>query len=294
MNNRGLLCGLACLGFLGFAPLAQAQESPTLSRIKKTNSVNVGVRDSSVPFSFLDENKQPIGYSVDLCIRIVDSIRSELKLPKLQVNFVTVSSSSRIPAVKEGKIDLECGSTTNTRARQQDVAFAYTTFVAGIKMVAKKSAKIRGIEDLSGKTVVLTNGTTAEGIINTANTERRLGIQVVKSPDHAQSFQAVETDRAVAFVMDDVLLYGLIARAKTPNDFEVVGKYLSIEPYGIMMQKSDPGFERLVNNALVNMFNNGQAKQIYDKWFNSKYMKVPMSQNLREAFHMPNTHPAWP
>lgn len=287
---RVALCALA----LSLAAPGQAQESATLGRIKKTNTVNIGVRDSSVPFSFLDENKQPVGYSIDLCVRIVESIRAELKLPKLQVNFVPVSSSTRIPAVKEGKIDLECGSTTNTRSRQQDVSFAYTTFVAGIKMVARKAANIKSIEDLAGKTVVLTKGTTAEGIINTINTERRLGIKVVQSPDHAQSFQAVEENRAVAFVMDDVLLYGLIAKSKKPADFEVVGKYLSIEPYGIMMQKGDPGFERLVNNALVNMFNNGQAKQIYERWFNSRHMKMPMSHNLREAFHTPNTHPAWP
>ncbi len=293
MNKaRGIACAALLLSlFLGSA---SAQESATLTRIKKNNAVNIGVRDSSVPFSFLDERKQPVGYSIDLCVRIVETIRAELKLPKLQVNFVPVTSSTRIPAVMEGKIDLECGSTTNTRDRQQQVSFAYTTFVAGIKMVAKKAAKIKSVEDLSGKTIVLTKGTTAEKIIDRVNEERRLGIQKVSSPDHAQSFQAVEENRAVAFVMDDVLLYGLIAKSKTPSEYEVVGKYLSVEPYGIMIAKNDPGFERMVNNALVNLFNNGQARQIYDKWFNSKYMKVPMSQNLREAFAMPNTHPAWP
>ena len=288
--------GIACAGLLLslFLGSALAQESATLARIKKSNTVNIGVRDSSVPFSFLDERKQPVGYSIDLCVRIVETIRADLKLPKLQVNFVPVTSSTRIPAVAEGKIDLECGSTTNTRDRQQQVSFAYTTFVAGIKMVAKKTAKLRSVEDLSGKTIVLTKGTTAEKIIDRVNEERRLGIQKLSSPDHAQSFQAVEENRAVAFVMDDVLLYGLIAKSKAPGDFEVVGKYLSVEPYGFMIAKNDPNFERMVNNALVNLFNNGQAKQIYDKWFNSKYMKVPMSQNLREAFAMPNTHPAWP
>ena len=225
---------------------------------------------------------------------MVESIRSELKLPKLQVNFVPVTSSTRIPAVMEGKIDLECGSTTNTRDRQKDVAFAYTTFVAGIKMVARKTSKIKSIEDLAGKTVVLTKGTTAQKIIDRVNQERRLGITVSLSDDHAQSFQAVAEDRAVAFVMDDVLLYGLIAKSKKPDDFEVVGKYLSVEPYAIMLKKDDPVFERLVNNALVNMFSNGQARQIYERWFNSKQMKVPMSQNLREAFNIPNNHPAWP
>ncbi|MBI3148835.1 MAG: amino acid ABC transporter substrate-binding protein [Betaproteobacteria bacterium] len=276
------------------AMVANAQDSATLARVKKTNVVNIGVRDSSAPFSSLDEKKQPVGYSIDLCVRVVESIRSELKLPKLQVNFVPVTSSTRIPAVMEGKIDLECGSTTNTRDRQKDVAFAYTTFVAGIKMVARKTSKIKSIEDLAGKTVVLTKGTTAQKIIDRVNQERRLGITVSLSDDHAQSFQAVAEDRAVAFVMDDVLLYGLIAKSKKPDDFEVVGKYLSVEPYAIMLKKDDPVFERLVNNALVNMFSNGQARQIYERWFNSKQMKVPMSQNLREAFNIPNNHPAWP
>lgn len=292
--RRSLLLACASLLLQVLSSAGWAQDSATLVRIKKTNAVNIGVRDSSVPFSFLDERKQPVGYSIDLCVRVVESIRTELKLPRLQVNFVPVSSSTRIPAVVEGKIDLECGSTTNTRDRQRQVAFAYTTFVAGIKMVAKKSAKIRAIEDLAGKTVVLTKGTTAEKIIDRANEERRLAIRKLASPDHAQSFQAVEENRAVAFVMDDVLLYGLIARSKSPGDYEVVGKYLSVEPYGIMLAKNDPTFERMVNNALVTMFNNGLARQIYEKWFNSRHMKVPMSQNLREAFAMPNTHPAWP
>lgn len=284
---------LCCLALAGVAP-AGAQDSATLARIKKSNAVNIGIREASVPFSFIDERKQPVGYSIDLCVKIVDTIRSELKLPQLKVNFVPVTSSTRIPAVMEGKIDLECGSTTNTRDRQEKVSFAYTTFIAGIKMVTKKGANLRSLDDLSGKTVVLTKGTTGETIVKRANEERRLNIQVLLSPDHDQSFKAVEEDRAVAFIMDDVLLYGLIAKSKQPANFEVAGKYLSVEPYAIMIPKNDAGFERLVNTALVNLFNNGQAKQIYDKWFDSKYMKVPMSQNLREAFIMPNTYPAWP
>ncbi len=285
---------LSPLAFFGLAAAAHATDSPTLARIKANRVINLGVRDSSLPFSFVDETKQPMGYSVDLCLAVVDAIRNEMKEPRLQVNYIPVTSSTRIPAVLDGKVDLECGSTTNTRDRQKQVSFAYTTFVAGIKMLTKKSSNVRGFEDLSGKTVVVTKGTTAEKIIDRANEERRLNITKLVSPDHAQSFQAVAEDRAAAFPMDDVLLYGLIAKSKKPEDFEVVGKYLSVEPYGIMLAKNDPDFERLVNAALVAQFNNGRAQRTYDKWFNSKYLRMPMSQNLRESFAYPNTHPAFP
>ncbi|MEO8506656.1 MAG: amino acid ABC transporter substrate-binding protein [Betaproteobacteria bacterium] len=277
------------------APAARpAERIDTLRRIRETGALILGVRATSVPFSFLDAQKQPQGYSVDLCLRVADVIRSELKLPKLDVRFVPVSSSNRIPALVEGKIDLECGSTTNTRDRQKQVAFAYTTFVAGIKMLAKKSANVTAIEDLRGKTVVVTKGTTSEKILRAMNDERILKISIIESADHGESFKAVDDGKAVAFPMDDVLLYGLISRSKTPGDFAVVGKYLSVEPYAIMLRKDEPQFEKLVNRALIDLFQSGEIRRIYAKWFNTRDLTVPLNQYLKEAFQTPNTYPAWP
>jgi|KBSSwiStaDraftv2_1062776.scaffolds.fasta_scaffold31007_5 glutamate/aspartate transport system substrate-binding protein len=275
-------------------PEKPAEQIDTLRRIRDTGTLLIGVRETSVPFSFLDAQKQPQGYSVDLCLRVADAIKSELKLPRLDMRFVPVSSSSRIPALIEGKIDLECGSTTNTRDRQKQVAFAYTTFVAGIKMLARKSANVNSVEDLRGKNVVVTKGTTSEKIIKTMNDERLLKINLIVSNDHGDSFKAVEDGNAIAFPMDDVLLYGLISKSRKPDDFAVVGRYLSVEPYAIMLRKDEPQFEKIVNRALIDLFQSGEIRRIYAKWFNTRDLVVPLNQYLKEAFLTPNTYPAWP
>jgi glutamate/aspartate transport system substrate-binding protein len=282
----------------GVAPAAAApapvDRIDTLKRIRETGAIILGVRDSSVPFSFLDAQKQPQGYSVDLCLKAADAIKAELKMPRLEVKFLPVSSANRIPALLENKIDLECGSTTNTRDRQKQVTFAYTTFVAGIKMLAKTSSNISSVEDLRGKKVVVTKGTTSEKMIATLNDERLLKLTIIVSPDHNESFRRVESGEAVAFPMDDVLLYGLISKAKKPEEFAVVGKYLSVEPYGIMMRKDEPQLERIVNRALNELFQSGEIRRMYAKWFATKELTVPLNQYLKEAFSVPNTYPAWP
>jgi glutamate/aspartate transport system substrate-binding protein len=266
----------------------------TLKRIRDTSTLSIGVRESSVPFSFIDSQKQPQGYSIDLCLKVADAIKTELKLPRLDVRFVAVTSANRIAMVKEGKVDLECGSTTNTRDRQKDVAFAYTTFVAGIKMLARKSSNISGIDDLRGKTVVVTKGTTSEKMLRQMNDDRVLKLTIVEAKDHNESFAAVADGRAAAFPMDDVLLYGLISKAPNPDDFAVVGKYLSVEPYAIMLRKDEPAFERLVDRTLIEMFQSGEIRRVYTRWFATKDLTVPMNQYVKEAFAVPNTYPAWP
>jgi glutamate/aspartate transport system substrate-binding protein len=276
------------------ASAAVVAQSETLRRIRDTGTLLIGVREASVPFSFIDANKVPQGYSVDICLRVADAIKTELKLPRLETKFVAVSSANRIQMLLDGKIDLECGSTTNTRDRQKQVAFAYTTFVAGIKMLAKKNSNINGIEDLRGKTIVVTKGTTSEKIMNVKNEEQSLKLNIIITNDHNESFRAVEDGRAVAFPMDDVLLYGLISKAKKPDDYAVVGKYLSVEPYGIMMRKDDPQLERVVNKALSDLFASGEIRKIYARWFSTRELTVPMNQILKEAFVAPNTYPAWP
>jgi glutamate/aspartate transport system substrate-binding protein len=266
----------------------------TLKRVRDTSTLSIGVRESSVPFSFIDSQKQPQGYSIDLCLKVADAIKTELKLPRLDVRFVAVTSANRIAMVKEGKVDLECGSTTNTRDRQKDVAFAYTTFVAGIKMLARKSSNISGIDDLRGKIVVVTKGTTSEKMLRQMNDDRVLKLTIVEAKDHNESFAAVADGRAAAFPMDDVLLYGLISKAPNPDDFAVVGKYLSVEPYAIMLRKDEPAFERLVDRTLIEMFQSGEIRRVYTRWFATKDLTVPMNQYVKEAFAVPNTYPAWP
>ena len=274
--------------------LAAIEHSATLKRVRDTATITIGVRESSVPFSFIDSQKQPQGYSVDLCLKVADAVKSELKLPRLDVRFVAVTSSNRIAMIKDGKVDLECGSTTNTRERQKDVAFAYTTFVAGIRMLAKKSSNINGIEDLRGKTIVVTRGTTSEKMLRRMNEERVLKLTILESKDHDESFAAVAEGRAAAFPMDDVLLYGLISRAAKPDEFAVVGKYLSGEPYAIMLRKDEPALERLVDRTLNEMFQSGEIRKVFARWFATKDLTVPMNQYLREAFAVPNTYPAFP
>jgi glutamate/aspartate transport system substrate-binding protein len=281
------------------APAAAAAPAPvekidTLKRIRETGTVILGVRESSVPFSYLDAQKQPQGYSVDLCLKVADAIKAELRLPRLEIRYVPVTSANRIPALLENRIDLECGSTTNTRDRQKQVAFAYTTFVAGIKMLAKASSNIGSVEDLRGKKVVVTKGTTSEKMLNALNDERLLKLTIIVSPDHNESFRKVESGEAVAFPMDDVLLYGLISKSRKPDDFAVVGKYLSVEPYAIMMRKDEPQLERIVNRALTDLFQSGEIRRIYAKWFTTRDLTVPLNQYLKEAFAVPNTYPAWP
>jgi glutamate/aspartate transport system substrate-binding protein len=274
--------------------LAAIEHSATLKRVRDTATITIGVRESSLPFSFIDSQKQLQGYSVDLCLKVADAVKNELKLPRLDVRFVAVTSTNRIAMVKDGKVDLECGSTTNTRERQKDVAFAYTTFVAGIRMLAKKSSNINGIEDLRGKTIVVTRGTTSEKMLRRMNEERVLKLTILESKDHDESFAAVAEGRAVAFPMDDVLLYGLISKAAKPDEFAVVGKYLSVEPYAIMLRKDEPAFERLVDRTLNEMFQSGEIRKVYARWFATKDLTVPMNQYLREAFAVPNTYPAFP
>jgi glutamate/aspartate transport system substrate-binding protein len=288
-----------CLGQAAEAQDKTAAPAPvdridTWKRIRDTGKLLVGVREASVPFSYLDAKKEPQGYSVELCLKAADAIKTELKLSRLEIKFVPVSSANRIPALLEHKIDLECGSTTNTRERQKQVAFAYTTFVAGIKMLARTASNVNSVDDLRGKTVVVTKGTTSETIIKRMNEERLLKLTIIEAGDHNESFKAVEDGKAVAFPMDDVLLYGLISKSKKPDDFAVVGRYLSVEPYAIMLRKDEPAFEKIVNRALIDLFQTGEIKRIYAKWFNTKDLVVPLNQYLREAFATPNTYPAYP
>jgi glutamate/aspartate transport system substrate-binding protein len=215
-------------------------------------------------------------------------------MPKLKVEFVPVTSQTRIPILMGGNIDMECGSTTNSVERQKQVAFAPTYFVTGTKIVVKKSSGIKGYDDLKGKTVVFTQGTTNERAMKAYNDAKKLGINFIPSKDHAESFLAVQTDRAAAFPMDDILLYGLKAGAKNPNDFVVIGEFLSDDPYAIMLRKDDPAFKKLVDDTVTGIYKSGEINKIYTKWFQSKIppkginLNFPMSDGLKAAIKNPN------
>ena len=253
-----------------FTGAALAQDGGTLKKIRDTGVVKIGHRDASIPFSYLDDKQQPIGYGVDICLKIVDAIKANLKLPNLKVEFVPVTSQTRIPILTGGNIDVECGSTTNSIERQKQVSFAPTYFMTGTKIVVKKSSGIKGYDDLKGKNVVFTQGTTNERAMKAYNDEKKLGINFIPAKDHAESFLAVETGRAVAFPMDDILLYSLVASAKTPGDYVVLGEFLSDDPYAIMLRKDDAEFKKLVDTTVSNLYKSGEINKIYSKWFQSK------------------------
>jgi glutamate/aspartate transport system substrate-binding protein len=278
-----------------FALTTQAQElTGTLKKIKDSGEITIGNRESSIPFSYLDDKQQPIGYSMDLCNKVVDAIKTTLKMPNLKVKYNPVTSQNRIPLVQNGTVDLECGSTTNSVDRQKQVSFGNTTFVTGIKMLVKANSGIKDIGDLNGKAVATTTGTTSDALIKASEKGKNIDVKNIYGKDHADSFLMVDSGRAAAFVMDDVLLAGLIANAKNPKDFMIVGESLRTEPYGIMIRKDDPQFKTLVDNTLTGLMKSGEINKIYDKWFMNPVpprginINLPMSKELKDALANPN------
>ncbi len=257
---------LALLASASLAAPAFAQDG-TLKKIKDSASITIGHRDASLPFSYYDDKQQPIGYAMDLCMAIVDGVKAELKLPKLDVKYQLVTSANRIPLMANGTIDLECGSTTNNIARQEQVWFTITHFVTANRWVAKKSSNVKKLADLKGKTIVSTAGTTNIKQITEINAAQNLGMNIISANGHSEAFQMMETGRAVAFVMDDILLAGLAAQSRAPNDYEISADALSVEPYGIMVRKDDKAFKAVVDRAMSNVYKSGQINAIYAKWF---------------------------
>src|SRR5256714_5780561 len=257
---------LAAAAALALATAASAQEG-TLKKIKDSGSITIGHRDASIPFSYYDDKQQVVGYAVDLCHRIVDAVKTELKMPKLETKYQLVTSANRIPLMANGTIDLECGSTTNNLERQKQVWFTITHFVTANRWVSKKSAKLHKLSDLKGKTIVSTAGTTNIKQITELNGQQNLGMNIISANGHPEAFQMVETGRAVAFVMDDILLYSLAAQSPNPHDYELSPHALSAAPYGIMLRKDDAAFKKVVDAAMANTYKSGAINAIYQKWF---------------------------
>jgi glutamate/aspartate transport system substrate-binding protein len=278
-------------------PPAFAQESATLAKIKSSGTIALGHRESSIPFSYYDDKQQVVGYSQELMLKVVDAVKAELKLPALALKLTPVTSQNRIPLIQNGTIDIECGSTTNNTERARQVAFSNTIFIIGTRLMTKKESGIKDFPDLAGKNVVTTAGTTSERLIRKMNEEKKLGMNIISAKDHGESFLTLETGRAVAFMMDDALLYGELAKAKRPADWAVVGTPQSFEAYGCMMRKDDPGFKKLVDAALAKAMTSGEAEAIYKKWFTQPIppkglnLNFPPSDAMLKLYKAPNDKP---
>ena len=278
----------------GFALSAQAQElTGTLKKIKESGTITLGHRDTSIPFSYYDDKQQVIGYAMDICMKIVDAVKAELKMPNLKVVLNPVTSATRIPLMANGTVDLECGSTTNNLDRQKQVSFTNTHFVTANRYVAKKASNIAKLADLKGKTVVSTAGTTNIKWLTEENGKQNLGMNILTAKDHAEAFLMVETDRAAAFFMDDILLYSLVASSKAPADYVIGSEAYTVEPYGIMLRKDDPAFQKVADNATAQLYKSGAIMPIYTKWFLSAIppknvnLNVPVAAPLKNEFANP-------
>jgi glutamate/aspartate transport system substrate-binding protein len=277
------------------ASAAQAQElTGTLKKIKETGSITVGHRESSIPFSYLDDKQQPIGYAMDLCMKIVDAVKADLKMPNLKVNLQPVTSSNRIPLLQNGTIDLECGSTTNSTERQKQVSFGPTYFVINVTAAVKRSSNINSLADLNGKTISTTSGTTSVPLLKAYEKTKSADVKEIYGKDHAESFLLMADDRSAAMVMDDILLAGQIANSKKPGDFKIIQESLRQEPYSMMLRKDDAQFKALVDKTVGSVMKSGEIEKIYHKWFMAPIppkginLNFPMTPAIREAFKNPN------
>ena len=292
--HRTMKAAVAALACAFVTAPALAQEG-TLDKIKKSGTITVGHRDASIPFSYYDDKQQVVGYAVDICKQIVNAVKQELKMSSIAVNYQLVTSANRIPLMANGTIDLECGSTTNNLDRQKQVWFTNTHFVTANRWVAKKSANLKSLNDLKGKTVVSTAGTTNIKQITELNAQQNLGMNIISANGHPEAFQMVETGRAVAFVMDDILLYSLAAQSRTPNDYAISPVALSVEPYGIMIRKDDVAFKKVVDKATADLYTSGAIKNIYDRWFLQPVppkginLNVTVSEPLKKVFAKPTS-----
>ena len=283
------------------APASAQELTGTLAKIKDSGVITLGFRDSSMPFSYLDDNQQAIGYAMDLCHRIVDAVKKELKLPALEIKLNPVTSATRIPLIANGTVDLECGSTTNNLDREKQVAFTITHFVTANRFMSKKSANLKTVEDLKGKTIVSTSGTTNIKQITEIGAQKHLDLNLIAAKDHAEAFLMVETDRAAAFVMDDIILYSLVASSKSPGDYVISADALSVEPYGIMLRREDPAFKKVVDAEMVATYKSGAINAIYEKWFLKPIppkginLNVPMGASFKKVVADPTDtgDPGW-
>lgn len=290
--NRLVILSLLTATF--FSAPVFAQDAGTLKKIKDTGAISLGHRESSIPFSYYDDKQQVIGYSQEIMLKVVDAIKADLKLSKLEIKLLPVTSANRITLIQNGVVDIECGSTTNNTERQKQVSFSNTLFIIGTRLLTKKDSGIKDFPDLAGKNVVTTAGTTSERLLRKMNEEKNMKMNVISAKDHGESFLTLETGRAVAFMMDDALLFGEIAKAKRPADWAVVGTAQSEEAYGCMLRKDDPAFKKVVDTAIAKLMTSGDIVKIYDKWFLNPIppkglnLNMPLSDDMKALYKSPN------
>jgi ABC-type amino acid transport substrate-binding protein len=289
--------GLAAVVLAGLAVVSTAQ-ADTLKKIADSGKITLSYRESSVPFSYLAGGSTAVGFSADLSSAVVDAVKKRLNNPNIKVEYQAVTSQNRIPLLQNGTIDLECGSTTNNSTRGKDVQFAVNHFYTGTRLLAKKASGIKNYGDLSKKVVASTTGTTNAQVIRKYNTDKNLGMDIVLGKDHDDSVLMVDSGRAVAFAMDDILLFGLMGNSKNPAEWEVVGDSLQVEPYACMMRKDDPKFQELVNGVIGGMMKSGEFEKLYTKWFmtaippKGQNLNLPMSKELRDNLKAASDKPA--
>lgn len=265
------------------APAVAEDRTGTLAKIDASGEIVIGHRESSVPFAYLDENQNPVGYSIDLCMKVVEAVSAELG-KELTIKYVPVNPKTRIALMANGTIDLECGSTTNNLTRQEQVEYLPTTFITGTKLMVRKDSGINSVADLGGKAVALAQGTTNERAVKAAIEELGLDVKVLPVRDHAEGMLSLETDRVDVYATDHILLFGLIAKSKTPEDFAVVGDFLSFDPYALMVRRDDSAFELIGKKAMADVFRSGEINDIYAKWFDP--LGVGQTDLLKAAFQL--------
>ncbi|WP_407919407.1 glutamate/aspartate ABC transporter substrate-binding protein [Chitinasiproducens palmae] len=292
MLKKGVVA-LIALGAIATGT-AHAQDSGTLKKIKDSGVISVGHRESSIPFSYYDDQQRVIGYSHEYALKVVEAVKAKLGNQNVQVKLTPVTSQNRIPLVLNGTVDIECGSTTNNLERQKQVDFSDTLFIIGTRLMTKKDSGIKDFPDLKGKTVVTTAGTTSERLLRKMNQDQNLGMNIISAKDHGDAFLTLETGRAAAFMMDDALLAGERAKAKKPGDFVIVGKPQSREAYGCMIRKNDPAFKAVVDDAIAKVQTSGEGAKMYAKWFQSPIppkglnLDFAMSDDMKALFKSPN------
>jgi glutamate/aspartate transport system substrate-binding protein len=297
MRNAIALTAMACLLIGASAPARTQDLEGTLRKVKETGTFTIGHRESSLPLSYLGEDLQPVGFSIELCKHVVDVVKAKLGTPGLTIKYNPVTSANRIPLVANGTVDIECGSTANMTARQKQVGFSYTVFVPQFRWIARAKGDINTADDLRGKTVVVTAGTNTALFVNKMNNDDKLGMTIVQGKDHAESFLLVETGRASAWMEDDVLIAGFRANAKVPADFKLLDKSYPSDPYALMIRKDDPQFKTLVDDTLAKLMRSGEFEKLYVHWFENPIppkginIQLPMSDALKRAIKEPNDRP---
>ena len=286
----GLLVGVS-------VPAGTQELEGTLKKVKETGAITIGHRDSSIPLSYLDDKLQPIGFSIELCKRVTEAVKTRLGLPNLTVKYNPVTSATRIPLVANGTVDIECGSTANMTSRQTQVGFSYTFFVPQFKWITRTSSAITTEDDLRGKIVAVTAGTNTALFVNKMNNEGKLGMTIMQGKDHAESFLLVETGRAGAWMEDDILIAGFRANAKNPAEFKLLDKAYPSDPYALMFRKDDQPFKALVDETLARLMRSGEFERLYKRWFESPIppkginVQLPMSDALKRDIREPNDKP---